>query len=190
MDHDKIIETIKSGNRKFLHELYVQYRDEFSLWAMNKYNLDKDLVGEIYQKTFIALYYNIRDEKLLTLHSSLKTYLFAIGKNQIRDHLKDNRKFVDHEDLSVANEALDFGILAEYEASEMKETLNRLMNKIGEPCRTVIELFYFKHYALDAIAKEMAYKTEQIAAKRKFICLKQMKTLLEEGLKHGEFELN
>ena len=46
-------------------------------------------------------------------------------------------------------------------------------------------MFYLKGYALDAIAGEMNYKSDQIAAKRKFICLKQMRVLLVEAREKG-----
>ena len=189
-DSDDLLMTIKSGDRKFLQQLYQQYRQEFGQWAVKRYNIDEDMIGEIYQQTFIALYYNIKNEKLTTLNSSIKTYLFAIGKNQIRDHFKSGRKWSDSGEMEINTDQLDNSILDQYEQSDMKETVKLLLEKIGEPCKTVLELFYFKQYSMDSIATELDYKSEQIAAKRKFICLKQLRSLLEEGRLNGLHSLN
>lgn len=173
------IEDIKSGDRKYLQELYNRYRKEFAQWVAKHYQVDDDVAGEIYQQTFIAFYYNIKDGKLTQLNSSIKTYLFAIGKNLMREHFKSTKKFVEPMEVNINPNEVDEGIMAKYEDAELKDTIRNLLNKIGEPCKTVIELFYFKHYAMDAIASHLNYKTEQIAAKRKFICLKQLKTMMQ-----------
>ncbi|MDH3244560.1 MAG: sigma-70 family RNA polymerase sigma factor, partial [Saprospiraceae bacterium] len=142
------------------------------------YNLDKIKAVEIYQEAFTALYYNVREGKLVRLTSSLKTYLFAIGKNILRDHFKREKRFRHGSDEWQVAEQLDHSIMEKYEQSDMKELVDIALKKIGEPCKTVLKLFYFRHFSMDAIAKELNYKTEQIAAKRKHICLKQMRTLV------------
>ena len=189
-DSHDVLNIIKSGDRKFLQQLYQQYRQEFGLWAVKRYSIDEDAIGEVYQRTFIALYYNIKNEKLTVLNSSIKTYLFAIGKNLIYDHFKFSKRSAEPDGLMVNVEEVDNSILDQYEQSDMKETVKQLLEKIGEPCKTVLELFYFKHYSMDSIAVEMDYKSEQIAAKRKFICLKQLRALLEAGRLDGLYSLS
>lgn len=177
-----MIDKINSGGRKYLQELYDTYRKEFIKWAVKYYRLDEDIAVEIYQQTFIVFYYNIKEGKLTELKSSLKTYLFAIGKNLMKDHFKSKQKFVNTPESNLAAAGLDNSILDKYEDLGLKETIKEYLHKIGEPCKTVIELYYFKHYSMDAIANRLNYKTEQIVAKRKFICLKQLKTLMKGSL--------
>ena len=175
------IEDIKNASERELKELYNTYRKEFGMWAMKHYNIEEDLAGEIYQKTFIAFYYNIKDGKLTELNSSIKTYLFAIGKNQLRDHFKSTAKFVEPKEYEIAPEEVDNSIMDHYERSEMTELIGNLLDQIGEPCKTVLELYYFRNYSMESIANAMDYKTEQIASKRKFICLQQIRTMLESS---------
>ena len=173
------IDEIKKGDRRYLQQLYNQYRKEFGQWVAKHYQVDDDVAGEVYQQTFIAFYYNIHDGKLTELRSSIKTYLFAIGKNLMREHFKSTKRVAEPMDLAVAPEEVDEGIMTKYEDADLKDRIRSVLNQIGEPCKTVIELFYFKQYAMDAIATQLNYKTEQIAAKRKFICLKQLKSLMQ-----------
>jgi RNA polymerase sigma-70 factor (ECF subfamily) len=174
-----VIDEIKRGDQKYLQELYNQYRTAFAQWITKHYHVDEDVAGEIYQQAFIAFYYNIKEGKLTQLNSSIKTYLFAIGKNLMREHFKSSKKFVEPMRVSIDPDEVDEGIMAKYENAERQETIKKLLEAIGEPCKTVIELYYFKQYAMDAIASHLNYKTEQIAAKRKFICLKQLRAMLK-----------
>jgi len=75
-----IIEEIKNGNNTQLAEIYKAYRSEFVGWASSP-TCDKEepryLSGQHHH-----LYDNIINEKLQQLNGSVKTYLFAVGKNK------------------------------------------------------------------------------------------------------------
>ncbi len=175
-----ILQIIKSGDRSYLKDLYQKHRKEFGQWAIKHYQVDDETAGEVYQQTFIAFYYNIIEGKLTQMKSTTKTYLFAIGKNLLREHFKTGKRFTGSTDDDFEFKEADNSIHEKYEQSELQETLQELLKKIGEPCKTVIELFYYHHYSMDSIASHLNYKTEQIAAKRKFICLKQLRTMMED----------
>ena len=155
-----------------MRELYHQYREEFGVWISKNFKCDEELIADVYQQAFTTMYYNIKEGRLTELRSSLKTYLFAIGKNLLRDHFKIHSRRQEILEVAVETNNIDNSIIERYENAGMKETVKQLLTEIGEPCRTVLDLFYLKGYALDAIAGEMNYKTDQIAAKRKFICPK------------------
>ena len=181
-----LLEQIKQGDRKFLQSLYDEHREEFLLWASKYYQCDEEIAAEVYQQSFISMYYNVKDQKLTELKSSIKTYLFAIGKNLLRDQFKIAQRRQEILEVAVETEEIDNSFFHKYEQSNMKEVVRRLLTKIGEPCKTVLDLFYFRGYAMDAIADHMQYKSQQIAAKRKFICLRQMRSLLVEAQQLGE----
>ena len=181
-----VLEKIRQGDRKFLQELYDQHREAFVVWASKHYQCGEETSAEVYQQSFINLYYNVRDQKLTDLKSSIKTYLFAIGKNLLRDQFKITQRRQEILEVAVDTDEVDHSIFHRYEQANMKEVVRQLLSKIGEPCKTVLDLFYFRGYAMDAIADHMQYKSHQIAAKRKFICLRQMRSLLVEAQELGE----
>ena len=183
---EELLKNIRSGDRVILRKVYNQYRPAFGTWVSKYYGCDQDMAAEIYQRAFITLYYNVKDGKLTDLTSSIKTYLFAIGRNLMRDHYKLTTRRKEIMEVVVDKGAIDNQVLERYEQSDMKETVKDLLQQIGEPCKTVLDLFYLRGYALEAIASEMNYKSEQIAAKRKFICLKQMRQMLSTAQKRRE----
>lgn len=176
----ELIRKVKEGERSYLKSLYDDNRKAFTLWASRHYSLSDEDSAEIYQRSFITFYYNVRDGKLTTMNSSLRTYLFAIGKNLVREHFRAVERKAEPLEVHVDTAAIDHSITVQYEEAEQKETVRLLLEKIGEPCNSVLRMFYFDDSDMKTIAAKMNYKTEQIAAKRKFICLQQMRKMMSD----------
>lgn len=178
MQTQSVIDAVKTGDKKAVELLYNSYRKSFGAWAHKHYGIDENTIGEVYQRSFITFYYNIKEGKLQHMNSSEKTYLFAIGKNLIREHFRVQAKQEQSLSVHVNLSDVDLGIMNKYEESHRKDKVNRLLAQIGEPCNSVLRMYYFQNLNMKEIAKKMEYKTEQIAAKRKFICLKQLRSLM------------
>lgn len=176
----QLLEGIKKGDEQLLEKLYAQYRSEFIIWAGRRYNCADDTSAEVYQRAFTILYYNIKEGKLTELKSSLKTYLFAIAKNVFREGFRDkHRQTSDIEQVTTAQE-MDYNIDESYKKDHQREVVTKLLQRIGEPCKTVLHLFFFKNYSVEAIAHTMGYKNERGVSKRKSICLKQLRDLMNK----------
>ena len=87
---NQILESIKRGEPKVLEKLYDDIRQPFLVWASQLYQCESEDAVEIYQKAYTILYMNVRNGKLTSLTSSVKTYLFSIGKNLFREKLGIN----------------------------------------------------------------------------------------------------
>ena len=76
-----LLQKLKNGDTGALDRFYIAHRMEFVKWADKTYGLGSSEAIDIYQDSFIILYENIMNGKLINLESSLKTYMFAVGKN-------------------------------------------------------------------------------------------------------------
>ncbi len=176
----KLLEDIQKGDEQLLERLYAQYRSEFIIWAGRRYNCADDTSAEVYQRAFIILYYNIKDGKITELKSSLKTYLFAIAKNVFRERFRDKHNKTSDIEQGAAIQEVDYDIDETYKKEHQKKVVARLLQRIGEPCKTVLHLFFFKNYSVEAIAITMGYKDERVVSKRKSVCLKQLRELMKK----------
>ena len=176
----KLLEDIKKGDDLLLEKLYASYRSEFIVWAGRRYNCADDTSAEVYQKAFTILYFNVKDGKLTQLKSSLKTYLFAIAKNVFRERFRDRQEQTLDIEQGVEVREVDYDIEKNYQKAHQKEVVAALLERIGEPCKTVLHLFFFKRYSVEAIAKTMGYKDERVVSKRKSICLKQLRDMMKK----------
>ena len=181
---NQVLEAIKRGDPKVLERLYDEIRQPFLVWAIQFYQCESEDALEIYQKAYTILYMNVRNEKLTKLTSSVKTYLFSIGKNLFREKFRNkHNRLVNLEDVSNTNAVkveVDIEVLNEYEDAHQKEIVRYLLDQIGDPCKTLLNLMFIKGYSADAVVREMGYSDERVVRKRKSLCLKKLREIVAE----------
>lgn len=181
---NQILEAIKKGDSKVLERLYDENRQSFLIWATQLYQCEMEDAVEIYQKAYTILYLNVRNEKLTSLTSSIKTYLFSIGKNLFREKFRDkHNRLVNIEDVSntnAVNNQLDSNVLDNYQDEHQKELVRHLLNEIGDPCKKLLELMFIRGYSAEAVVREMGYSDERVVRKRKSLCLKKLREMVAE----------
>ena len=181
---NQILESIKRGEPKVLEKLYDDIRQPFLVWASQLYQSETEDAVEIYQKAYTILYMNVRNGKLTSLTSSVKTYLFSIGKNLFREKFRNkHNRLVNIDDVSNTtsfNAEVDAHVLDAYESTHQKELVRKLLAEIGDPCSTLLELMFIKGYSAEAVVREMNYSDERVVRKRKSLCLKKMREMVAE----------
>jgi RNA polymerase sigma factor (sigma-70 family) len=159
-------------NREALAELYMKHRDEFLAWAANHYKLERDVALDIYQASILALYENAASGKLTELTSTVKTYLFAIGKNKIRQTFQSRQK--------VQSLDEDFDLLDDDEEPQDPDLLKMAiscLSELGEPCRSLLEQFYYHGGTMTYIADKFGYKNENAVKSQKYKCVVRLRKL-------------
>ena len=183
-EENQVLEAIKRGDPKVLERLYDEIRQPFLVWAVQFYQCEDEDAIEIYQKAYTILYMNVRNEKLTNLTSSIKTYLFSIGKNLFREKFRNkHNRLVNLEDVSNTNAVkveVDTDVLNEYEDTHQKEIVRYLLDEIGDPCKTLLNLMFIKGYSADSVVREMGYSDERVVRKRKSLCLKKLREMVTE----------
>lgn len=182
MTEPLIIEEIKNGNNTQLAEIYKAYRSEFVGWASSHYQCDKEEARDIYQASIITLYDNIINERLKQLNGSVKTYLFAIGKNKIMELRRADKKF----DLTQEVQHMDLPDEVDEEKAQKERHLKivqRCLQQLGEPCRTMLELYYYHDTGLDSLAEMLHYKNGDTVKNLKSRCLLRLRELVTQELK-------
>lgn len=181
---NQILEAIKKGDPKVLEKLYDDNRQPFLVWASQSYQCESEDAVEIYQKAYTILYLNVRNEKLTSLTSTIKTYLFSIGKNLFREKFRDkHNRLVNLDDVSNTNAIdnhLDANVLDSYQDEHQKELVRHLLDEIGNPCKKLLELMFIQGYSAEAVVYEMGYSDERVVRKRKSLCLKKLREMVAE----------
>lgn len=175
MADQNVIARIRNGDEQPITEIYRAYRNDFIYWAVRNYGILEETARDVYQMAVVILYENIRSGKLTQLQSSLKTYLFGIGKNKIMEELAAQRKAQTLQN-NFRHEPLP-GDTAE-EKEELFKILEVAMQELGEPCRTVLDMYYYKNYGIDQIAEALNYKGNDSAKTQKYKCLTRLKKIV------------
>jgi len=180
-----VIERIKSGDDRELAQIYTDYRSEFISWITKNYHCNVEEAKDVYQFSIMTFYENIINNKLVDLKSSVKTYLFAIGKNKILEKRKHDSRF---DSIHLEGSTVD-EISASEEAMEKESSLQMVeqcLEQLGDPCKSLLELYYYNKMSMEEITETLNYKNAATAKNLKYKCLNRLRKLYMEASKQNK----
>ena len=166
-----IVERLKSGEKDALGELYQAFRSEFLSWASKTYRCPRAQALDAYQNAVLIFYENCVAGKLDLLNSSDKTYLFAIGKNKILETLRAEGRLKNIDEMDILDE------------TEIKtdpsliQRASQCLEQLGEPCKQLLQEFYYHGHTMSQITTMLGYKNEDTAKSQKYKCLARLRRL-------------
>lgn len=175
MKKEPPLQNFIDGDNTALKEVYINNRLPFINFA-RKYQLDQDEILDIYQDSIIAMHENFINGKVEKMQSSIKTYLFGIGKYKIYSYLRENRKMGD-----LKNEALPDEPNFEIDESipnEKQLIIKKALEKMGGSCRNILELFYYRGLTIEEIRISEGYQNDNTVKSQKSRCLKKLKEMI------------
>lgn len=179
MSDSSIIDLIKNGGQPALGKVYATYRSEFISWMMKAYPISEDDCKDIYQVTILIFYDNVRSGRLTHMVSSIKTYLFGIGKNLARENMRKAKRITSIDQKEWLREHLveeDQEPFNDNVFSIAREAVSRL----GDPCRKLVELYYYQKKSMQEISNLLNYKNADTAKNQKCKCMAKLRKLYEE----------
>lgn len=132
---------------------------------------------DIYQEALIILVRKVQAPDFV-LSSSLNTYLYSICRFLWNDRLKQKNRIIE---VEVEKSHLVFSVdEVEFIGREMENKLSeKAFLQLGEKCRQLLLLFYFKKKPLKEIAGELGFSSEKVAKNQKYRCLEKAKENLK-----------
>ncbi|PZX14955.1 RNA polymerase sigma factor (sigma-70 family) [Breznakibacter xylanolyticus] len=181
MEDLKIIEFIRQGSHsKALNCLYKNYpafKTKFIKTGGAKIDAE-----DIFQQALLILIEKLLDEKF-TLKCSLNTFLFSICKNLTNEHFRNKGKTIpfvaDHESAEF-----DVNIDTFIEREKKHNTLNSVLNQMGERCMKILSMYYAQGLSMAEMAKYIGLKSETSAKTQKYKCLMKARELVSEIIDH------
>lgn len=178
MAFDDIIKRIKDGDKKAFNTMYLAFRDGFLSFFTSKYSLDREACGDLYQQTMLQVYENIMIGKLDDIQSTLKTYVFGVGKNISSNESRYKKVRINHKD-SVR----DYIVQTQVEYTEVdKEMIKRVMKKIKEMkdvCRKLLIGYYVENKKTIELQYELKFSSEQGVRTQKSRCLTYLRKMIK-----------
>lgn len=171
-----LLEGLKNGNEKTLSKVYLIYKSDFIAYA-KKFDLSKDDIIDIYQDVILALRENVMSGKLTALNSSLKTYIFSIGKYMIYSKLrkKNNVHLQEFNEFTNTEINQDYDFLFAKELTENQKKLQIAFKELGKKCQQLLTLLFYNNYSFDDVLEELDYTSKDVVKSQKSRCLKTLK---------------
>ena len=172
-----LIARLQEDDKSALATVYTAYREAFVAYA-RQYELEEADCLDIYQDAIIAVYQNLVTKKITLQNSTLKTYLFGIGKYKILDRLKANKQL-----FALKNTAHDYEIVEEktMELTLEQQQLATYFGHLGKRCQAILKMYYYQNWSIKEIVQWSHYKDENTVKSHKSRCLKQLKSIIKEN---------
>lgn len=174
-----IAQLYAERGEEMFRNLYNRERDGFVSWAMRSFSCQQEDALEVFQQAMVVFHEQIVRGKITDLQASMKTYIYSIGRNLLlKNHHRMSRIALTEEeklDIEFQDPIYPEGLTDEQLA------LHRALKQLGERCEKLLRLFYYRNYAIDAIAAAMDYGTEDVVRTKKYKCLKKLKAIIIRG---------
>jgi RNA polymerase sigma factor (sigma-70 family) len=168
---------LKSNPDKTLAQIYDLHAKEGVMWAMKQYGLDTESACELVQTAIVILYDNVVSGKLTDISSNIKTYLFSIIKHKIIQEFRRSNKFT----IIDANMAIEDHVSESEDVFvENLQKARESLLKLGDPCKTMLELFYFEGKSIEEVTQILDYKNSDTTKNLKYKCIKRLQKVFFE----------
>ncbi|PHI20746.1 hypothetical protein CEQ90_06765 [Lewinellaceae bacterium SD302] len=178
----QLLQNIRDGRHELLDTLYRDHRDAFLSYARQHLYANEEDAADCFQDAVIVFYKNAVSGKLTELTSTIRTYLFAIGKRMVyRKNQQRRREAPVDLDLerSPADE-IDLSIFTRIDDDHRKQFLAAAMNRMGDTCRQILTLFYYHRYPIESIQTTLNLSSPGAVRVKKLRCLESLKKMLSK----------
>ena len=134
---------------------------------------------DVLQDAIVCVYTSIIENKFRG-ESSVKTFTFAIVKNQWLNRLKRKQIELKYINQNAGMEQVD-NLLPTYYHQEKRVAIERLFSSLGSACEDILIKIYYMNYSMKDIVSGSNFENEQVARNKKYKCMKRLKNLVKEN---------
>jgi len=174
------IEAILNRDEYLTGRIYTLYREEFINFLRKMIKNEDDYLQDIYSEAFCKLCDKVYTKTLnhLTLTSSLKTYLFGIGKFMMMEH----RRKLKNGAMVILSEIPDLEDDDSESMMENEKLVAAVLEQLGEPCHSLLVKKYWEGKSGEEIAVELNYKNADSVKTQRYRCMDKLRVQLSNKI--------
>lgn len=177
---DELLMGVADGSDDALTQLYRLYFPMVLRFVTGNSG-SEDEAKDIYQEALIVLYEKVRGGSF-ELHCQLKTYLYSVSRRLWLKQLAYKSRFMVNDMETPTTDSAAVGQIGDdltdhEERDRQFDLMADSLDRLGEPCRTLLEDFYIRHLSMQAITEKFGYTNADNAKTQKYKCLMRLKRL-------------
>lgn len=166
------------GNKDAFVKIVEEFRESL-IYFINRYVDNYSLAEDLSEDVFVEL---LMQPGRYNYKTSLKTYLFTIGRNKAIDYIRKNKRILYGPlDTDVRETAESFE--DKYCKEEVKKSMLRILSELKEEYRIVLYLLYFEDMSYEEVGKVIHKNIKQVTN-----LAYRAKQTMREALKKEGFE--
>jgi RNA polymerase sigma factor (sigma-70 family) len=179
-NEQQLLAALAKGDRGATEQIYRQQYKIVAGWIQNHGGTANDS-ADVFQEAMVVLYEKAQQEDF-RLTCKIGTYLFAVSKHIWFKKAQSQRKqpgFLP--DGSGSDKGLDWAYEDDLKVHQEREShydqLNMALDRLGEPCRSLIKAFYHQDKSMQEIAADFGYTNPENAKTQKYKCLNRLRKI-------------
>ena len=144
-----------------------------------------DDARDVFQEAMITLYDKAKSDSFV-LTSQIKTYIYSICRRLWLKRLQQMGKFIAPSETLEETVAVEEDIDLHEKKNADFAIMDRALNSLGEPCKSLLESFYLQKKGMTEIAASFGYTNADNAKTQKYKCLMRLKKLFFAQYNIGE----
>lgn len=176
LNDQDIISELRKGNNSVFQELYAHFPMIQSMVLKN--NGTKEDAKDLFQNALIIFYKKAID-KNFQLTSRISSYLYSVcDKNWKKKITRDKNMF--QSDVTELNHlgSDDEPKVEVHKGKALKDYIDDLLDRIGEPCKTILIMHEYQKLSMKIITEKMGYANEHTTRQQKYKCLLKLKKMV------------
>jgi RNA polymerase sigma factor (sigma-70 family) len=174
LSEQDLLNGLAVSDNRCIELIYRQHYPLIQALVVNNSGSADD-ARDIFQEALLVLYEKVKAGGF-ELQCQIKTYLFSVARRLWLKKLQQNNKSGSVESLEEIVPVED-----EVEQHELQDRQMEMMHdalaKIGEPCKSLLEAYYFGKRNMQDIAADFGYTNADNAKNQKYKCLIRLKKL-------------
>lgn len=183
----ELLEGLANGNTEAIDTFYRLYHPILLKWMLSRGGLEVD-AEDVFQEALLVVYEKAKSEAFC-LTCKLSTYLFSISKRLWFKKLQQNSQLVFKDELSdseAEKNTTDDDLKLSWEKEQKYLQLEQALNKIGEPCKSLLKAFYEDQKNMQDLALQFNYTNAENAKTQKYKCLTRLRKMFFKLQKETE----
>lgn len=179
-----MLDRIREGDEQVLAELYRSNKRSIASLVLRNGGDESD-ADDVLQESVVILWERVRTGRFEQT-AKLSTFLFAVAKNVwSRKRMRKHREPAFDEPDTLSDDAHS-SVLDGMIDDERSYHISRALDRLGDPCRTLLVLYYWEERSQEEIADTMGFANAATVKSKKYTCKKMLEKILQDdGLRTG-----
>ena len=178
-----LLQGLALNERQAIEAIYRDNYPVIQAFILNNSG-NPDEAKDIFQEAMIVLY-----EKAVSgtfeLNCQLRTYLYSVCRRLWLKRLQQLQRFGSQLDGGEDTVTVEEDIELHEKRNADFIIMENALQKIGEPCKSLLDAYYMQKKQMQEIAKDFGYTNADNAKTQKYKCLMRLKKLFFAQFKNG-----
>ncbi|MFZ6023741.1 MAG: RNA polymerase sigma factor [Bacteroidota bacterium] len=179
-----LLKGLANNDSRAIETIYKDNFNTIQAFILNN-NGSYDDARDIFQEAMIALYEKAQSESFV-LTCQIKTYVYSICRRLWLKRLQQLGRYTNQVDSLEETVSVEEDLDNHEKRNAAFAIMDRAMNSLGEPCKSLLEGYYLKKLGMQELAAEFGYTNADNTKNQKYKCLMRLKKLFFAQYNIGE----